>query len=444
LSFWDFRDAAGKEPRGVSLFVQKALDMKKTHIVSMVALSLVLGGMAAQPFVSHVAYAADAKKQFTNKEVATPAAAAQGLMGQKKFKEAIEQLEKANAVAKKTPYETYVVNLLLLQSYSAVQDTNNAVKAFEAASATGEMEPANAAAFTKALMANFYAAKNYPKTIEYAQRVLKDSPNDLDTLSLVAQANYLQNNFKGAADSSRALIKATQSAGKPPSEQSLSVLMSAEFRQQNDAGVISALEQLVALYPKEDYWRNLIELNQKALRTAPAKTGLDIALIKSHLGLLKPEDYVDTAQLAIQQGLPGTAKALMESGMKAGVLGQGAGKDREARLLTMATTQATTDQAGLTKGVADASTQKTGDALINLGESYASYGQYDKAIETIQAGIAKTPADMDDAKLRLGIVYIQSGKRQQGLDAFKGITAGTPSAQVAKLWSLASGAKKAA
>ena len=125
--------------------------MKKTHIVSMLALSLVFGGMAVQPFVSHVAYAADAKKQFTNKEVATPAAAAQGLMGQKKFKEAIEQLVKANAVAKRTPYETYVVNLLLLQCYSAVQDTNNAVKAFEAASATGEMEPANAAAFTKAL-----------------------------------------------------------------------------------------------------------------------------------------------------------------------------------------------------------------------------------------------------------------------------------------------------
>ena len=419
--------------------------MKKTHIVSLVALSLVFGGVAVQPFAPHVAFAADAKKQFVNKEVATPAGAAQKLMGEKKFKEAVVELEKANAVAKKTPYETYVVNLLLMQCYSQLQDNANAVKAFEASSATGEMDAPTQLNLTKALMSNFYSAKNYPKMIEYSQRVLKENPNDVDTLSLVANAYYLQNNFKAAADTSRTVIKASQAAGKAPSEQTLGLLMSAEYKQQNDAGVVAALEQLVAAYPKEEYWRNLIELNQKSLRSGSTKTNLDVVLVKSYLGLIKaPEEYVDGAQLALQEGLPGTAKGLMESGNKAGVLGQAAGKDREARLLTMATQQATTDQGTLTKGVAEAANQKTGDALVKFGEAYASYGQYDKAIETIQAGIAKNPTNMDDAKLRLGIAYIQAGKRQQGLDAFKGITAGTPTAQIAKLWSLASGYKKSA
>lgn len=419
--------------------------MKKTHVVSLVALSLVFGGIAVQPFAPHVAYAADAKKAFTHKEVATPAAAAQGLMGQKKWKEAIDQLETANKVGNKTPYETYVVNLMLMQSYLQLQDNANAEKAFTAVSGTGELAPQDSVTFTKVIMNNFYAAKNYPKMVEYAQRILKDSPNDLDTLTLVAQGNYLQNNFKGAADGSRAVIKASQSAGKAPSEQTLSLLMSSEYKLENNAGVIAALEQLVTLYPKEDYWKELIRLNQVTLKAAPSKTALDISVVKSYLGLIKsPEEYVDTAQVALQEGLPGTAKALMESGMKSGVLGTGAQKDRENRLLTKATQDAATDQAALAKGVAEASNQKTGDALVKFGEAYASYGQYDKAIETIQAGIAKNPTNLDDAKLRLGVAYIQSGKRQQGLDAFKGITAGTPTAQVARLWTLASGYKKSA
>ena len=174
--------------------------------------------------------------------------------------------------------------------FRSLQDNANAVKAFEAASATNEMDPQTTQSLTKALMNNFYGSKNYPKTIEYAQRILKDSPNDLDTLTLVANANYLQNNFKGAADGSRAVIRASQAAGKPPSEQTLGLLMSAEYKQQNDAGVISALEQLVAAYPKEEYWRNYVELNQKALKGGSTKTNLDVAMIKSYLGLMKTSE----------------------------------------------------------------------------------------------------------------------------------------------------------
>ncbi len=418
--------------------------MKKTNIVSMVVLSLVMGGVAAQPLVPHVAYAAEKAKTFTHKEVATPAQEAQALMQQKKWKEAIDKLEGANKVANKTPFETYVVNLFLFQCYASVQDTANAVKSFETSQASGEMDAATASTITKQIMGSYYGAKNYPKAIEYAQKILKDSPNDADTLLIVAQANYLQSNYKGTVEGAKAAIKVAQASGKPPTESLLGLWMSADYKLENNVGVIAALEQLVTLYPKEDYWRDLVRLNQVALKGGSTKTNLDVAMIKSYLGLMKSSDeYIDAAQLALQEGLPGTAKALMESGVKAGVLGQGASKDRETRLLTMATTQAKTDEGSLAKGVSEASNQKTGDALVKFGEAYASYGQYDKAVETIQAGITKTPTNADDAKLRLGIAYIQGGKRQQGLDAFKGITAGTPSAQVARLWSLASGYKKA-
>ena len=120
----------------------------------------------------------------------------------------------------------------------------------------------------------------------------------------------------------------------------------------------------------------------------------------------------------------------MDAGMKAGVLGQGAQKDREACLLAMASTQVK-DKKGLATGEADANKQKTGDALVKFGVAYASYGQYDKAIEDIQAGIAKGVESADDANRGLASPASGgAGKRAQGLEAFKGIAAGTRSAQI--------------
>jgi tetratricopeptide (TPR) repeat protein len=263
-------------------------------------------------------------------------------------------------------------------------------------------------------------------------------------MTLVAQIYYIQNNFKSASESTRALVKAAQGASKPVKEEWLQLLMSSEFKQDNNAGVMSALEQLVASYPKDQYWKDLIRLNEASMKGASTKTNLDIYAVKFYLGLVAtPEEYSDMTQLALQEGLPGTAKRVMEKGMGSGVLGQGAQKERENRLLTMANTQADTDQKSLDKGEAEAKKQKTGDALVKFGEAYASYGQFDKAVETIQAGIAKGPQNADDAKLRLGIALIQAGKRAQALDAFRGITAGSVQAQIARLWSLASASKRA-
>ncbi len=105
---------------------------------------------------------------------------------------------------------------------------------------------------------------------------------------------------------------------------------------------------------------------------------------------------------------------------------------------------AAADQKELTAGAAAAKAQKTGDADIRFGVAFASYGQYDQAIEAIQRGIGKGVKDKDDAQLRLGIAYIQAGQRPQALEAFKSITPNTPSSAIARLWELQSAPRQVA
>ena len=379
---------------------------------------------------------AAAKGPTVSPAVGKPLQEAQNLMKAGKFKEAAAAAKSAAEFAK-TPFETYMVNEILGGAYLKAGDYANAARALEASVETGEVKGEDKTQHLKMLAQIYYNVKNYSKTVDLGAQYLKDSPGDADILLLVAQSHYLQKDFKKAGDSLRALIRAQEAGGKTAKEDTYNLLMSAEFEQKNEAGVQDVLMQLVQKYPKPQYTKDLISMNERALKGGTTKTSLDIYVVKFNAGVFTTaQEYTEMTELALQDGLPGLAKKVMEKGVASGVLGQGAAKDREARLLNMANTQADTDQKNLEKGESEASKQKTGEALVKYGEAYWSYGMYDKAIAATEAGIAKGVPNMDDAKLRLGIAYKSAGKSAQANEAFRSIAAGTVPAQIASLWKI--------
>jgi tetratricopeptide (TPR) repeat protein len=385
------------------------------------------------------AIAAEKAKQVSPK-VGKPLQDAIAAVKAGKLQEGLAKAQEADKVVGKTPYETFMVNQVLAAIYAQNKDFANAVKALEAQVASGEMPPEDAKKTTKQVANSYYQLKNYPKVIEVTGAYLKNDPNDTDMQVLAAQSQYLQKNYKATSEGIQATIKAARATGKPIQESWLQLQMSAEHELGNDAGTTAALEQLIAVNPKEEYWKNLIQYTERATRSTgnSTKNTLDMYFVKMQVGTLATaQEYTDMAQLALQDGLPGAAKKVVDKGFAAGVLGAGATKDREVRLQTMATTQAAADEKTLAAGEAEARKAKTGDALVKAGEAYWSYGQYDKAAEVIQEAITKGVTNADDAKLRLGIVYISAGKKAQAQEAFKGIAASSVPGQLSRLWTLA-------
>jgi len=413
--------------------------MTTFNTVSRIALSLALAvgiAGAATVVTPAVVMAGEAKAPTVAPAVGKPLQAAQAALKAGNPKEAITQAQSAAAAAK-SPYEVYVSNEILGAAYLKAGDYANLAKAFETSYNSGHMQAAEKNQRLKVLTQVYYQLKNYPKTIEYANLYLKENPSDAELPVLIAQSYYIQKDFKRASDGLRAIVRSSDAAGRPVKEETLALLMAAEYELKNDAGVASTLEMLQTRYPKPQYMRDLITTYEKTLRGGTTKTALDVQVVKFNAGLFDDAaDYTATTELALQDGLPGLAKKVMDKGVAAGVLGVGAQKDREARMLNMANTQAAADQKGLAIGEAEAAKAKTGEALIKYGEAYASYDMHDKAIAATQAGIAKGVADMDDAKLRLGIALIGAGKRSEALEAFKGITPETPAAKIATLWKL--------
>ena len=412
--------------------------MNTPNFVSVVALSLVLAaGVVGTGTVLEPHRAEAAQRNTVSQDVGRPLQAAQKLAGEKKFREAIAKAKEADAVSEKSGHETYLVNEILGSVYLQMRQYANAAGALEKSLATGRLSAEDAAARVKLLGQIYYQAKNYSKTIEYGQRHLKVAGGDVDTMVIVGQSQYLRKQYKAAGGTMQRVIRTARRSGKRVNETWLQLLMSAEYEQNNESGVRSALEQLIRYYPKDKYWIDYLGLVEKDLRGGSTKTALDLMRVKLACGAMrKAKDYTDMAELALQEGMPGDATRVLEKGKAKGMVGEGQEANRYARLTKMAVERAAEDTANFSAGESEAAAMETGDADILFGEAHWTYGKYAESVEAVQRGIGKGVKNRDEAQLRLGLAFLGAGDRSKASAAFKEITAGSPEARIAHLWTL--------
>jgi tetratricopeptide (TPR) repeat protein len=160
------------------------------------------------------------------------------------------------------------------------------------------------------------------------------------------------------------------------------------------------------------------------------------------VGVLKDKaDYMESAQLAIEAGVPGEAEDMVEKGMQSGILKSEdkTEQGRYDRLLAAAKKQAATDRASLAQLAKDAAKATQGQADVALGQAYLSYGMIDEAIAALQSGLKKGGViDADEAQISLGIALLKKGQKDQARQAFKTVKADSKWADLADLWAVRS------
>lgn len=387
------------------------------------------------------ALAAD-EKQTARQRIGQLVQEAEQLLKQKKYKEALEKLQAADAAPNKTAYERYVIEATRAAVLLDTGDYASAINALEAVLATGILPPQDALTRVQTLVQLSYQLRDYPRVVEYANRYYRDGGSDESVRLIQAQAYYLQNDFPDATKTMRVVLQTQQRQGKRPDENLFLILLNSEFRQKDEAGRIDALESLVASYPKPEYWAELLAAIQKKPGFSSRLT-LDLDRLMAAVGALKtPDDYMQAAELAMLAGLPGDAKSLLSRGYGAGILGQGAGAERQKRLADMANQQANEDLKNLSQLEGEAAAAGNGQLSIKLGDAYASYGQFDKAIAAYQRGLQKGGLqNPDDARLHLGIAFLLSDQKPKAKDVLNTV-AGTDGARdLAQLWLLEAGTR---
>jgi hypothetical protein len=276
--------------------------------------------------------------------------------------------------------------------------------------------------------ANDYSAGRYSAVVgEDADELRKSGHYGYDQQVVVAQAYYLMGRCEQAISLLRDLV------GSHGSEAVLSVMYSAAYKCSDNDAMRFALERLVQSYNKPEYWSNLLQAAEGAKGLKDHQM-LDVYRLRLLTNSLKSaEDYETSAELAIEFKSSTEAQNIVQKGLDAKVL-SGA---RDLRLLATAKAQAAADVAALPKTIAAANAAKTGDADVDLGETYWGMGRYQDAVNAIQAGLGKGVADKDNAQLRLGMAYYGAGQKAPAVSAFSAVSKGNANdAMIAHIWTL--------
>ncbi len=386
------------------------------------------------------ALAAEQVGKITTRAVAEPLKKAQEALKKKQWDTAEAEIRKAQAVQQKTAFETYQLDEFLGYALIQRRQFSEAAAIFERLLNSGQVPQAQVDNRMRTLAEVYFQLKNDRKTLEWASKFLGRNPNQEDVSALLAQAEYRLGDYKNAALHMSKVVANVERAGRQPAESWLQIVLSSQYNLGDNAGSTRTLSKLIRYYPKTDYWATLLDIHRREITDDSLKLGC--YRLMNEAGVLKRRDhYFEMAQLAIDAGVPGEAQQILESGMQRGALktDDQLERGRIERLLNMAKQRSSTAFASLEQMAQQAAKETQGQAEVGLGQAYLSYGRYDDAIGALQRGIRKGGvADVDAARLSLGMAYLKKGHKDLAEQTFKAIGSQSKWSQLAQLWEIRS------
>jgi hypothetical protein len=224
-----------------------------------------------------------------------------------RYAEAIASAKRADAMPGKPQGLAPALHQMIVGWAVQAKDYNTALDQVEKMIAANE---GNKNENIKQALSISFAANNKAKQKQYADQLGNNLDNDtrLAIASQMAQAGQ----YKEALEYANPALQAGSA-----SEPALKFKQAISFKMNDVNGRRTALEQLVASYPKVEYWHDLLQLarNDKGLND---EQSMDIYRLRLAVGDLKTEaDFQEMAQQALIAGYPADAMAVFEKGMAA-------------------------------------------------------------------------------------------------------------------------------
>jgi tetratricopeptide (TPR) repeat protein len=363
-------------------------------------------------------------------EVGRPLQAAQEALKAKRYADAAAKVREADAAPGKTAAEQVVIERMRAAIAASAGDLPTEVAVVN----TGKLPAAEQLRMVQSIAGAYYTQHDYANAVTWTQRYLKEGGTDPQMRTILLQSYYLAGDCGSV---SKMVGDVNDDAGRAPPEEQLQMLASCYQRSKDNAGYALALEKLVAYYPKRDYWVDLLARVSRRPGFSE-QLALDVYRLKLATGLMtSTTDYMEMAQMALGDDYTAEAKKIVDQGFASKVLGAGGDVERQKRLADLAAKRYAEGQAALAKDEAAATGARDGNDLVAVGYNYVGYGQFAKGIALMEQGIRKGGLRRpDDAKLHLGIAYLQAGQKAKGLQVLKTVGGTDGAADLARLWTL--------
>ncbi len=390
-----------------------------TRTTRALAATLLVGVVAVSgiAFVSPAHAAASLK--ITDKAVGEPMQEAQKAAASGQYKEAVEDLKKAEAASKDRATTTAIHGMMLAY---ALAGKDNAT----ASALVDRMLSAGEGDRQKNLQAGLALAlqmKNTTKAAEYQKQLGGNSA------IYVAQAYFQGGDYKQALATAKPLL-----GNGTPSQDLLQLLAAIYGKTGDEAGRRATQEQLVLNYPKPEYWHDLIRMahNEKGLSD---DQDYELYRLRLATGDMKTiDDYSEMAQIGVQLGYPAEAKMVLDKAASLKLL-TGPAAARSQRLVDFVNKAMAQDDAALPNLAKQAAGDPTGNASVKLGSAYATRGKFKEGQDALRQGLMKGGLkDADMAKIQLGHAFLGDKKSGEAASQFNAVSKSSKDYSVARLW----------
>ena len=388
-----------------------------------------LGFTAAAPLVGLApAYAAETVRP----EIGKPLQEAQQLMKQGKNKDALAKLRQLDSVGGKSANETYLIEMTRLGAAGQSGDYDTAAKSSEYLLGSGKLTPAQRSQVSEGLIGIYMRSGDLGKANAAIEKQLKEH-DDPKLRAYLMQNYYKQGNIAALENE----LRASEKRGTL-SEDQLGMLANVQLKKNDKAGYVNTIEKLAANYPKAQYWTDLLNRVQGKPGFS-SRLSVDVWRLRLANNLMKkPSEYMEMAQLVLQERAPAEAIKVIDKGYKTGALGTGPDAARHQRLKDLAAKNLAEQNKTLAADEAQMIKENDNDGLVMLGYALVQSGQADKGLKmmetAIKAGNLKRP---DEAKLHLGEAYAVAGKKQQAISTLKSVGGKEGTADLARYFIMA-------
>lgn len=370
-------------------------------------------------------------------ELGRPLKAAEELIKSRRYREALAKVREAEAVPNRTAQENAVLERMRMAAASGADDTDTAVRAFEALSAANQLAPAERLRMIESIAGGYYRDRDYVRAGQWAQRYLREGGGNPAMRTLLIQSQYLAGDYAGVLKELSAELQAAERSNSAPPEDRLKLMLSAALKANDSGAYVRAMEKLVEFYPKQEYWVELLGRLQRKAGFSD-RLALDIHRLSLATGsMTSADDFMEMAQLALQAGLGAEADQVLQKGFGSGVLGKGPQAERHRRLRALVAKRLAEEQHGRADAEREALEARDGNALMRIGMNLIYQGQAPGGLQLMQQGIAKGDLKRpEDAKLHLGIGYLLAGDKARALTTLKMVSGNDGTADLARLWTL--------
>lgn len=343
----------------------------------------------------------------------------------------------AAQAAATTDDDKFQVALITYQIAQKSNDAAGAAAAVDAMLATGKAPPELQ---TQLLTAQAQAAFNASK-FDVADRAFtqlnQQKPNDPDILISLAAVKSREGRNNEALPLVDQAIQARKAANQPVDEDIYRRALAMAYDAKMPAQTVKYGQQLVEAYPRADIWRVSLQTYRDTNRLEP-QTDLDtLRLMRVANALAGERDYYEYANMALNKGFPGEAKAVIDSGTSSNMVDSKALATSKAlsEIKSIAGPKIAADKAELPALDKKARAAADGKQALLTGDVYLGYGQFAQAADLYKVALQKGGVDANVTNLHLGEALAQGGQKADAAAALGKVTgANQPLAQYWAIW----------